>query len=161
MKEATAPAIHALRAAHLAVRMCTGDNVRTAISVARECGLVSHSANVYIPTFASGKHVGSASVLYRHSFRDYHLGGPGVPNAEVEWSSVDDEKLNLDPYTLKPIIMQHNLGYETNESEAHDYQLALTGDVFRWMLEFAPLDTMQRVSKHQSLQSLNTHPTST
>jgi cation-transporting ATPase 13A2 len=55
LKEATAPAIHALRAAHLAVRMCTGDNVRTAISVARECGLVSHSANVYIPSFASGK----------------------------------------------------------------------------------------------------------
>lgn len=57
LKEATAPAIHALRAAHLAVRMCTGDNVRTAISVARECGLVSHSANVYIPSFASGKHL--------------------------------------------------------------------------------------------------------
>lgn len=63
----------------------------------------------------------------------------------MEWASVDDEKLKLDPYTLKPIIMQHNLGYETNESDVPDYQLALTGDVFRWMLEFAPLDTMQRV----------------
>ncbi|KAJ9123150.1 hypothetical protein QFC22_001343 [Naganishia vaughanmartiniae] len=125
LKEATAPAIHALRAAHLAVRMCTGDNVRTAISVARECGLVSHSANVFIPSFASG--------------------GPGIANAEVEWASVDDEKLKLDPYTLKPVILQHNLGYDTNESEVPDYQLALTGDVFRWMLEFAPLDTMQRM----------------
>lgn len=56
LKEATTPAIHALRSAHIACRMVTGDNVRTAISVARECGLVSHSASVYIPTFASGKH---------------------------------------------------------------------------------------------------------
>jgi cation-transporting ATPase 13A2 len=63
----------------------------------------------------------------------------------VDWASVDDEKLKLDSYTLKPIIMQHNLGYETNESDVPDYQLALTGDIFRWMLEFAPLDTMQRV----------------
>lgn len=55
LKEATTPAIHALRSAHIACRMVTGDNVRTAISVARECGLVSHSASVYIPTFASGK----------------------------------------------------------------------------------------------------------
>lgn len=72
LKEATAPAIHALRAAHLAVRMCTGDNVRTAISVARECGLVSHSANVYIPSFASGKHHGRAYisiVLLTHQWR--------------------------------------------------------------------------------------------
>jgi cation-transporting ATPase 13A2 len=74
-----------------------------------------------------------------------HAGGPGVANAEVEWASVDDDKLRLDPYTLKPVILQHNLGYDTNESEVPDYQLALTGDVFRWMLEFAPLDTMQRV----------------
>lgn len=55
LKEGTAPAIHALRTAHLACRMVTGDNVRTAISVARECGLVSHSASVYIPTFAKGE----------------------------------------------------------------------------------------------------------
>lgn len=49
--------------------------------------------------------------------------------------------------------MQHNLGYETNESEAHDYQLALTGDIFRWMLEFAPLETMQRVSVWDDMQT--------
>jgi cation-transporting ATPase 13A2 len=28
----------------------------------------------------------------------------------------------------------------------HDYQLALTGDVFRWMLDYGEIETMERVS---------------
>jgi cation-transporting ATPase 13A2 len=38
------------------------------------------------------------------------------------------------------------MGFEPGEMDQPDYQLALTGDVFRWMLEFAPIETMQRVS---------------
>lgn len=124
LKPGTAPNIHTLRAAHLACRMVTGDNVRTAISVARECGLVSHSASVYIPTFI-----------------------PGTGNAEnglLDWSSVDDEKEKLDEYTLKPIVQNEGIT-DGGEMILNDYQLALTGDVFRWMLDYAELETMQRV----------------
>jgi len=39
------------------------------------------------------------------------------------------------------------MGFEPGEMDQPDYQLALTGDVFRWMLEFAPIETMQRVSR--------------
>lgn len=124
LKPETAGAIHSLRSAHLACRMVTGDNVRTAISVARECGLVSHSASVFIPTFLSGE---------------------GTPDAEIDWSSVDDEKHKLDPYNLKPIAPPNSYGYDSTELQQSDYQLALTGDVFRWMLDFAPLETMQRM----------------
>lgn len=128
LKPGTAPNIHTLRAAHLACRMVTGDNVRTAISVARECGLVSHSASVYIPTFVPG--TGNAD------------------DARIDWSSVDDERHKLDEYTLKPIIDSHGLGGALDQAEAemHDYQLALTGDVFKWMLEYAEFETMERVS---------------
>src|ERR1700683_2345870 len=54
LKPGTAPAIQTLRAAHLACRMVTGDNPRTAISVARECGLISQSAHVFQPAFIQG-----------------------------------------------------------------------------------------------------------
>ncbi|WVR06383.1 hypothetical protein IAU60_003414 [Kwoniella sp. DSM 27419] len=125
LKPNTAPNIHTLRAAHLACRMVTGDNVRTAISVARECGLVSHSASVYIPTFVPG--TGTAD------------------GAQLDWSSVDDERHKLDEYTLKPLVNQMGVTLDGADPESHDYQLALTGDVFRWMLEYAEFETMERM----------------
>ncbi|WRT67812.1 uncharacterized protein IL334_004786 [Kwoniella shivajii] len=125
LKPNTAPNIHTLRAAHLACRMVTGDNVRTAISVARECGLVSHSASVYIPTFIQG--TGTSE------------------GARLDWSSVDDERHKLDDYTLKPVVTQMGVTMDGQDPESHDYQLALTGDVFKWMLEFAEFETMERM----------------
>jgi cation-transporting ATPase 13A2 len=88
---------------------------------------------VYIPTFIPGSGVGE--------------------NASLDWASVDDEKHKLDEWSLKPV-------QEGDEEEAGDYQLALTGDVFRWMLDYAPLETMQRVSsiepcRRGSLADLN------
>ena len=107
--------------------MVTGDNVRTAISVARECGLVSHSASVYIPTFVPGTGNGES--------------------AQIDWSSVDDERQKLDEWTLKPIVAQTDgMAFDAGEMEMNDYQLAVTGDVFKWMLEYAELETMERVS---------------
>jgi cation-transporting ATPase 13A2 len=107
--------------------MVTGDNVRTAISVARECGLVSHSASVYIPTFVPGTGNGAG--------------------ASLDWASVDDERSKLDEWTLKPVV-QETEGLTVDPGEdSSDYQLALTGDVFKWMLDFAELETMERVSR--------------
>jgi cation-transporting ATPase 13A2 len=54
LKPGTAPAIQALRAAHLACRMITGDNPLTAVSVARECGLITQTAQVFTPNFIRG-----------------------------------------------------------------------------------------------------------
>lgn len=78
------------------------------------------------------------------------IGGSNQEDSEVEWTSVDDDKHKLDSYSLKPIIREHALGFDPGETEQPDYQLALTGDVFRWMLEFSPLETMQRVSSSLS-----------
>ena len=77
-------------------------------------------------------------------------GGNHNPDSEIDWTSVDDEKHKLDPYTLKPIVHEYAMGFEPGEMDQPDYQLALTGDVFRWMLEFAPIETMQRVSTTSS-----------
>ena len=54
LKPGTTPAIQALRSAHLACRMITGDNPLTAVSVARECDLISQAAHVFLPSFAQG-----------------------------------------------------------------------------------------------------------
>ena len=55
LKPGTTPAIQALRTAHLVCRMITGDNPLTAVSVARECGLVGQAANIFAPTFVIGE----------------------------------------------------------------------------------------------------------
>jgi cation-transporting ATPase 13A2 len=89
------------------------------------------------------------------SIRSYILylstGGGHNPDSEIDWTSVDDEKHKLDPYTLRPIVQEYALGFDPGETEQPDYQLALTGDVFRWMLEFAPIETMQRVRSTNQL----------
>ena len=54
LKPGSAPAIQALRSAHLACRMITGDNPLTAVSVARECDLINQAAHVFSPSFVRG-----------------------------------------------------------------------------------------------------------
>ncbi|SOV01783.1 related to YPK9 - vacuolar protein with a possible role in sequestering heavy metals [Ustilago sp. UG-2017a] len=124
LKEGTAPAIAVLKQANIITKMVTGDNPRTAISVARECGMVGQSAHVFMPTFVEG--------------------GQKNPRAVINWSSVDDDRIKLDPYNLQPReVDPHVLDLE--EFDFHDYQLALTGDVFRWMVDFAPIETLRRM----------------
>ncbi|KAJ1026343.1 hypothetical protein NDA16_002430 [Ustilago loliicola] len=124
LKEGTAPAIAVLREANIITKMVTGDNPRTAISVARECGMAGQSAHVFMPTFVEG--------------------GQKSARAIIDWSSVDDDRIKLDPYNLQPReVDPHVLDLE--EFDFHDYQLALTGDVFRWMVDFAPVETLRRM----------------
>lgn len=124
IKEGTGPAMATLMGAGIITKMATGDNPRTAISVARECGMIGQSAHVFVPTFIQGNQKS--------------------PEAILEWASVDDERIKLDNYKLKPLdIDPHVLDIE--ELDFQDYQLALTGDVFRWMIDFAPVETLRRM----------------
>jgi cation-transporting ATPase 13A3/4/5 len=59
LKPGTGPAIQALRSAHLACRMITGDNPLTAVSVARECGLVNQTSHIFSPVFIQGRAISS------------------------------------------------------------------------------------------------------
>jgi cation-transporting P-type ATPase 13A2 len=63
LKPGTAPAIATLRAAHIPTRMVTGDNVRTAISVGRECGMIQPMARIFLPTFLKGSYLNSFFAL--------------------------------------------------------------------------------------------------
>ncbi|KAJ7072233.1 P-type ATPase [Mycena amicta] len=124
LKPGTAPAIAALRSAHLACRMITGDNPLTAVSVARECGLINPAAHVFSPVFTRGNETTAAST--------------------VEWSCMDEPAWKLDELTLKPLTAPlHTV--EGDEIDYHDYSLVVTGDVFRWFVSYAPLETLQRM----------------
>lgn len=53
LKPQTTGVIQTLEAAGIRRVMCTGDNILTAISVARECGLVGEGY-VFVPRFVEG-----------------------------------------------------------------------------------------------------------
>ena len=54
LKSATTETIAELNQAGIRTVMCTGDNILTAISVARECGMVSKSEQCFIPHIVEG-----------------------------------------------------------------------------------------------------------
>ncbi|KAG6886168.1 hypothetical protein C0993_000686 [Termitomyces sp. T159_Od127] len=125
LKSGTTPAIQALRSAHLACRMITGDNPLTAVSVARECSLISQAAHVFSPVFVRGNET--------------------MATSQLEWSCTDELSWKLDSYSLKPLTPPPHYTVEGNEIDYQDYSLVITGDVFRWMINYAPLETLQRM----------------
>ena len=54
LKSATTETIAELNQAGIRTVMCTGDNILTAVSVARECGMVSKSEQCFIPHIVEG-----------------------------------------------------------------------------------------------------------
>jgi len=54
LKPSTAGVIHELKEAGIRKVMCTGDNILTAISVARECYLIDRTAHCFVPRFLKG-----------------------------------------------------------------------------------------------------------
>jgi cation-transporting P-type ATPase 13A2 len=54
LKSSTADVLQELEAAGIRKVMCTGDNILTAISVARECQLIDKTAHCFVPHFIEG-----------------------------------------------------------------------------------------------------------
>jgi cation-transporting ATPase 13A3/4/5 len=54
LKPITAGIIDELSFAGIRKAMCTGDNILTAISVARECNLIDPTAHCFVPHFQEG-----------------------------------------------------------------------------------------------------------
>ena len=55
LKDVTTKVIDELNEAAVRVVMCTGDNILTAISVARECNLLDQSSHCFVPYFVEGE----------------------------------------------------------------------------------------------------------
>lgn len=63
LKPSTAGVLDELSEAGIRKVMCTGDNILTAISVARECNLIDKTAHCFVPHFAEGK-INTLNLLY-------------------------------------------------------------------------------------------------
>lgn len=118
LKPSTTPVIEELEKANIRKVMCTGDNILTAISVARECSLIDRTAHCFVPHFVEGD---SRTAL-----------------ARLSWESVDDPLFKLDENTLKPLPpsdVDVSLPYDI--ANLRNYSIAVSGDVFRWVIDFA------------------------
>jgi len=142
LKPGTTPAIQQLRGAHLACRMITGDNPLTAVCVARECSLISQASHVFAPAFTQGT---LSPLVPSGMILTLLTGNVSSPTSKIEWKSMDDSSWHLDPYSLKPLTPPPHYIVESDEISYQDYSLIITGDVFRWMINYAPLETLQRV----------------
>ena len=101
--------------------------------MSRACGLVSPLARIYIPKFISGS--------------------PIDPDSKIAWENVDMESSKLDPITFREVCLTTDENksipiynsHLTSNGETSEYFLAITGEVFSWMLDFASEETIQRV----------------
>lgn len=90
LKKSTKSTLKTLKEAEIRTIMCTGDNILTAISVSRECGLIPPSIeNIYIP------------VLDEKNEERY-----------ISWQEVNDPENKLDPITIKPIDIRQDNNYK-------------------------------------------------
>jgi cation-transporting ATPase 13A2 len=76
-----------------------------------------------------------------------------MPHSQLEWSCTDEFSWKLDSYSLKPLDPPPHRTVDAGEIDYQDYALVVTGDVFRWMINYAPFETLQRVSQNLSTQS--------
>ncbi|KAL9591184.1 MAG: hypothetical protein Q9203_000056 [Teloschistes exilis] len=127
LKPATAETIEELEAAGIRQVMCTGDNILTAISVARECALIDRTAHCFVPRFAED--------------------GPRNSSARLKWQSVDNPLFELDERTLMPLPppAEGDVSLPYDMSNLRNYTLAVTGDIFRWTVDFGEETVLRRM----------------
>ncbi|RYP48964.1 hypothetical protein DL768_005236 [Monosporascus sp. mg162] len=127
LKPTTEAVLKELRQSNIGSIMVTGDNILTAISVARNCGLMDKDAHCFVPHFVQGNN------------RD--------PNAQLQWESIDDSAFQLDNRTLLPLPppSQRDVSLPYDIAKLRDYTLAIGGDVFRWIIDFAPNEVTQKM----------------
>lgn len=119
MKELTDAAIRTV--------MCTGDNILTAISVGRECGLIDPTAHCFVPHFAEGD--------------------ARNPLSRLVWESIDNPVFQLNELTLKPkpppVDGDASLPYDI--TNLRNFNIAVSGDAFRWIVDYASEQVLRQM----------------
>ena len=127
LKDITTEIIEELNEAKIRNVMCTGDNILTAISVARDCGIIDRNAHCFVPHFTEGDKLDS--------------------KAQITWESVDNQIYQLDENTLLPMPLsaENDTAGPYDAIAIGDYTLAVTGDAFRWVIDFGSTEVLQRM----------------
>ena len=97
LKPSTAGVLDELTEAGIRKVMCTGDNILTAISVARECNLIDKTAHCFVPHFLEGKSSNDTSTPWPLTC---NKGNSQDPKARLAWESIDNSIYTLDEQTL-------------------------------------------------------------
>jgi len=134
LKPMTIGIINELGEAGIRKVMCTGDNILTAISVARECNLIDSSAHCFVPHFAEG--------------------GARNPLSRLVWESVDNRIFKLDERTLKPLPppAEGDASLPYDVTNLRNYTVAVSGDAFRWIIDFASEQVLREVHVNSYLK---------
>lgn len=127
LKDITTEIIEELNEARIRNVMCTGDNILTAISVARECALIDRNAHCFVPHFIEGDKMD--------------------PKACFTWESVDNPIYQLDENTLlpAPLAAEDDNAAPYDALAIREYTLAVTGDAFRWIVDFGSKEVLERM----------------
>ncbi|KAI4257171.1 MAG: hypothetical protein LQ352_001762 [Teloschistes flavicans] len=143
LKPATAGTVGELEAAGIRQVMCTGDNILTAISVARECALIDRTAHCFVPRFAEGV----LDICHIRCATDWDSDGPRNSSARLTWQSVDNPLFGLDEKTLMPLPppAEGDVSLPYDMSNLRNYSLAITGDIFRWIVDFGGETVLRRM----------------
>ncbi|KKA25972.1 hypothetical protein TD95_002157 [Thielaviopsis punctulata] len=127
LKPSTKDVLIELHKANIGTVMVTGDNILTAISVARECTLIDNHTHCYVPRFVSG--------------------GPGEADSELVWESINKPEFRLDPKTLlpEPVPASADVSLPFDISNLQNYSVAVSGEVFRWVVDFGSKQVLERM----------------
>ncbi|KMU82955.1 ATPase type 13A4 [Coccidioides immitis H538.4] len=130
LKPSTTGVINELHNAGVRNIMCTGDNILTAISVARESGFIGDTAQCFVPYFVEGN--------------------PYNPRSRLRWESTDNPDYLLDEHTLAPLpistVPDTSIPYHNYNK--FKYSIAVTGDVFRWVVDYGSEEVLQKMLVH-------------
>jgi cation-transporting ATPase 13A2 len=108
LKPTTSGVLQVLEKANIRKLMCTGDNILTAISVARECTLIDKYAHCFVPHFVEGKRRLLYVILEPSTLMD--AGHSKDPESRLVWESIDNPIYQLDDRTLIVCLPQkHNV----------------------------------------------------
>lgn len=134
LKPATAGAISQLKGANIRTVMCTGDNPLTAVSVAKKCGMVNNSTRIYTGVFEV---YGENSQKLR--WKDMDHDGHYLEEEEGQISIDKKSKKLIKNCAASPIPQS------SSHHQPGDYVLAVTGDVFSWLLTNGSASEIKRM----------------
>ncbi|KAM9989578.1 hypothetical protein ACTFIY_005636 [Dictyostelium cf. discoideum] len=130
IKPETAGALKVLKDANIRIIMVTGDNVLTAVSVSRECGLVTKEKTIFSSQLVNDPVTGKPTM--------------------VEWFDVTSPEESI-PFTLDPYTLTiNNAGGGSNYDD--EYSLAVTGDVWKYYYDQFKANSQPTICFNQILR---------
>ncbi|KAG4304603.1 hypothetical protein PORY_001996 [Pneumocystis oryctolagi] len=126
LKPMSSKTIDILNKANIRSVICTGDNILTSINVSKKCNIIQKNEHVYMATIH---------------------GDVNSPDAKIIWENTENSEMLLDSNTLIP---QYSLSNPKDSSYygtcfSENYSLAITGDIFKWMIDFSPSDVFEKM----------------